>query len=185
MTAENLPELRGRRTHRAFHLVVDDTFVNQWRRRIRRALEFNPVTFLSKIHFVQLGEEHRVHINRQQIIEILTVFGSKRIRRPVAAGKGVHKGVQRTPDHHEERIAYRIAFTAAERCMLENMRHPGRIHRESAKRHEEHILVVLRRKMQMCRPCFLVAIFFHIDVQRFDPMTTHLFEGRVYSVFSG
>ena len=177
-----LPQLGGRRTHGPFHLVVDHASVYQVAARVIRFVEFQAVAFLGKIQRVQLGEKHRIQVHRQQVVKVLAVHAGKRIGGPVAAGEGVHKGVQRTPDHHEKRISDRITFATTQRRVLKNMSHPGGIHREGAQRHEEDVLVVVRRQMKVAGAGFLMAIFLNLKVQRVDPVTAKFLEGRVNCV---
>ena len=58
--------------------------------------------------FQALKDEHF-----EQILKIFFVFAGKWIGRPVATSECIHEGIERTPDHHKERVSYRIAFAAA------------------------------------------------------------------------
>ena len=179
MAAQVLPQLGGRRTHRAFHLVVDNAPIDQIGRGILGFVEFQAVTLLGKIQWVKLGEKHAIEVDRQQIVEVFPVHAGERIGSPVAAGKGIHEGVQRPPDHHEEWVANRKTLTAAKRGMLENVSNAGGIHREGSKRHEKNVLVVICGQVQVPGAGFPVTILLNLKVERVDPVTAKLLKGRM------
>ena len=92
--ADALPQLGNGRRHGAFHLVVDHTFEFQCRVPILRVFQLQTMAFLGEIQRVQAREEHRIQIHIQQVVEVFVVLGSKRVGSPVAAGHGVHEGIQ-------------------------------------------------------------------------------------------
>src|SRR5690606_10678547 len=165
-----LPQLGSWSTHGALHLVVNHAPVYQITGGIVRLIELKAMAFLGKIQGIKLGKKHRIQINRQQIVEILAIHAGKRIGGPVTAGEGVHKGIQRTPDHHEERIAHRIPFTATQSGVLKNVGNAGGVHREGSQGYKEDVFIVIRRQVQVARTGFLVAILFHLKVKGTDPV---------------
>ncbi len=180
MFAQGLPEYAHRRTHRAFHFIEYHTLEFQFTIRVIRCFEFNAMSFLHKIEFVETSEKHCIKIHIQQIIKIFFVLTGKRIRGPVTTGERVHKGIQRTADHHEERIAHRVMFAATQSRVFKNMRDPGGIHRHGAKRHQENIFLVIGINMIMQRAGLAVAVGFDLDIQRFDSLRTGPFKCRMH-----
>ena len=55
VTAHGMPENADRRTHGAFHFVIDDALDRQIAIRIFRLGEFEAMSFLGKIQFMQIG----------------------------------------------------------------------------------------------------------------------------------
>ena len=174
-----LPQLGSGRTHGPLHFVIDHAPVHQVAGRVVRLVELQAMAFLGKVQRVQPGEEYRIQVHRQQVVEVLAVHAGERVGGPVAAGKGVHKGVQGTPDHHEKRVANGITLTAAQCRMLENVRNTGGVHREGTQGHEKHVLVVICRQVKMAGTGFLVAILLNLQVKGANPVTANFLESRM------
>ncbi len=171
------PQALHRRAERAFHFVEHHALERQFRIRIVGVGEFQPVAFLGEIPFVQQRKKGRVQINIQQVVEILFVLTGEGVGGPIAAGEGVHEGVERTPDHHEKRIAHRIAPAAAQRGVFENVRHAGRILRHGQKSHHEGVVRVVGGEVQVPRAGGGVAVFLKVQLEGGDSLTACEFEG--------
>ena len=105
--------------------------------------------FLREIQRVQPREEHRIQIHIQQVAEILAVLGGEGVGGPVRTGEGVHKGVERAAEHHEEGITHRVALAATQRGVLENVRDPGGVFGHRAQCHHEYVFCRVTIEMQM------------------------------------
>ena len=147
--AHGLPQHRVNGAHGTFHFIVNHPFKGQLRRGVAGISKLQTMALLGKIQWVQSGKKYRVQIHTQQIVKVLFILAGKGISRPVTAGKRIHKGVERTPNHHKEWVAHRVLLTATERRMLKNMGHTGRVHRHSAQSHQKNILAVVCRQMNM------------------------------------
>src|SRR5690606_15856144 len=134
--------------------------------------------FLGEVEFVEVGEEHRVEVDLEQVVEVLAVLAGEGVGRPVAAGEGVHEGVHRTPDHHEEGVAHREAAAAAQRRMLEEVRHAGGVHRHGAQRHRKDVLGVVAGQVEVHGAGAQVLVFLHGNVQRGQVTAAAEHEGR-------
>ena len=110
---QSVSQALHRRTERAFHLVEHHALEGQFRGRIIGRGEFQPVAFLGKIALIQQREKCGVQIHVQQVVKILFILAGEGISGPVAAGEGIHEGIERAPGHHEERVTHRVALTAA------------------------------------------------------------------------
>ncbi len=172
-----LTEPLHRRTQRALHLVEHHAFEQQLRIRIVGPGEFQPVAFLGEIAFVQQGEERRVQIDIQQIVEILFVLTGERVGGPIAAGEGVHEGVERAPDHHEERIAHRVAPAAAQRGVFEDVSHAGRVLRHGQERHHEGVVRIVGGQVQVPGAGGDVAIFLKLQPQGGNTVAAQMLKG--------
>ena len=139
LVTESIPKNRGCGGHGALHLIEYDALEYQ-RLAAVVVLKLNSVTFLREIEGVQSREKHRVQIHIQQVAEILSVLRGEGVGRPVRAGEGVHKRIQRSAQHHEKRIAHGIALTATQCGVLKDMGHTSGIFGHGAQGHHEHIL---------------------------------------------
>ena len=144
-----------RRAQRTFHFIEHHALVNQ-RLAVRRGFNTNP--FLGEIQRVNMRKKYRVQIHLQEVVEVLAVLTGKRIRRPVAGREGIHKGIERAPNHQEERIAHRKALRATKHGVLENMGNAGGVFGHGLECHQKDILGIIRRQMQMACAGGAVAI---------------------------
>ena len=177
---QRLPEQARDAAHRAFHLVVDHAFEFERARGVFGICELEAMAFLREVHRVEPREEHRVEVHIEQVEEILAVLAREGIGRPVAAGEGVHEGVQRTARHHEKGVAHGVAFAAAERGVLEDVCHARGILRHGAQRDEEDVLGVVRGDVQVLRPGDAVTVLLDHHVQCRHRRAAQPFEGGVY-----
>ena len=168
ITADALPQLADGGRHRAFHFVEHHAFVFQWRIGIALFAEFNAMAFLGKIQLMQTREKHRIQIYVEQVFEVFIVLGRKGVCGPVAAGHGIHKGIQRAARHHKKRIAYRVLLAAAQCGMFQNVRHPGGIVGHGTQGDHKGFFIVVGSQMIMHRTGGDVLIVKNIDIQRFN-----------------
>ena len=168
----------SRRTQRALHLVEHDALEHQFRTGIVGLGEFQPVAFLGEVAFVQQREERRVEIDIQQVVEILFVLAGERVGGPVAAGEGVHEGVERTPDHHEERIAHRVTLAAAQRGVFEDVGHAGRVLGHGQEGDHEGVVRIVGGEMEMPGAGGAVTVFLEFQPQGGDGVTAQVLERR-------
>jgi len=101
------------------------------------------VPLLQEVQLVEAGEEDRVEVDVEQVVEILAVAAGEGVGGPVGGGEGVHEGVERTARHHEERVAHRVFAAAAQTGVFEDVRHPGGVLRDGAERHQKGVLIIL------------------------------------------
>ena len=85
------------------------------------------MAFLQEIQLIEPRKEYRIEIDREQILVVFAILTGKGIGGPIAAGHGIHKGVERTAGHHEKRVAHRVLLRATERGVFQYMRHAGGI----------------------------------------------------------
>ena len=135
------------------------------------------MALLGEVQGVQAREKDRVQVDIQQVGKVLAVLAGKGVGGPVAAGKGIHEGVQRAPQHHEERVAYRVAFAAAEGSVLKDVGDAGGVRRYRAQRHQEHILAAVRSQVVMHRAGDLVLVLIHPQLQGLDFMAAQQAKG--------
>jgi len=159
-----LPELRYRRTHRAFHLVVDDAVVVE-AGAVSIVRQLHPPAFLGEIERMQARKEHRIEVHAEQVVEVLPILGCERVSSAVGTREGVHIGVQRPPQHHEERVAHWVAAAAAERGVLENVCDAGRILGQGREGDHERVVAVGAGEMIMARPGRRMAVLRKLDTQ--------------------
>ena len=89
-----LPQHTDRRTHRAFHFIEHHTLEFKLAVRIIRLLEFNTMSLLQEIEFIQPGEKCRIQIDIQKIVEVFSVLAGKRVCGPVTTGECIHESIQ-------------------------------------------------------------------------------------------
>jgi hypothetical protein len=166
--AQGLPQNAGHRAARALHFVEYHALEYQLAVGVAGLGELHPVPFLGKVQRVQAGEKHRVQIHVQQVGKILAVLAGKGVGRPVTAGKGVHEGVEGTPQHHEKRVAHRIALAAAERSVLKNMGDAGGIRRDGAQGHQKYVLAAGGREVIVHGAGSEMFVLIHPHLQGFD-----------------
>ena len=154
-----------RRTAVTFHLIVDNTLVDQRRIRVIRHFKLNPVAFLGKIKAVESREEHSIEVNLHKIEVILAALAGKGVSRIVAGREGIHKGVERTPDHEEKGIPDREFFTAAECGVFEDMRDAGRIFRYRTQGQHEDVFDIVGTQVIMLG-ARLVIVLLNRQVER-------------------
>ncbi len=166
-----------RRTQRTFHLVEHDPFEHQFRIGIGGLGELQPVAFLGEIAFVQQREKRRVQIHVQQVVEILFVLAGERVGGPVVAGKSIHEGVERTADHHEERVAHRVALAAAQGGVLKDVGHAGRVLRHGQECHHEGVMLIVGGQMDMSGAGGAVTVFLELQPQGGNGMAAQMLKG--------
>ena len=76
-------------THRALHLVKDDTF-KLW---LIVFVQLYADAFLRKIKRVDIGKKRRIKVHSKQIKIVVFVLRGIRIRRPIGCGHRIHKRV--------------------------------------------------------------------------------------------
>jgi len=135
-----------RRAQRTFHFIEHHALVNQ-RLAVRRGFNTNP--FLGEIQRVNMRKKYRVQIHLQEVVEVLAVLAGKRIGRPVTGREGIHKGIERAPNHQEERIAHRKALRATKHRVLQNVCHTSGVFGHGLERYQKDILRIIGRQMQM------------------------------------
>src|SRR5690606_35194673 len=94
VATEGMPEYRVRGTHGAFHLIEDHTLELQVAGGVVRLGKLQPMALLGEVQLVQAREEHGVQVDLEQVVEVLPVLAGEGVGGPVAAGEGVHEGVQ-------------------------------------------------------------------------------------------
>jgi hypothetical protein len=123
------------------------------------------MSLLGEVQGVQAWEEHRIHVDLEQIVEVLSIARGEGVRGPVAAGEGVHEGVQRAPGHQEEGVAHREALAATERGVLQDVCNARRVLRHGQEGNQEGIVVVLGGEVQVAGAGGAVTVFLHCQVQ--------------------
>jgi hypothetical protein len=166
--AQGLPECAGNGAHRTLHFIEHHTLEYQVAVRVAGLCEVYPMTFLGEVQRVQTGEEYRVQIHVEQVVEVLAVLAGEGVGGPVATGKRVHECIEGTAQHHEERVAHRVALATAQGGMLQNMRHAGRVRRHRAQRYQKHVLTVFRGQVVVHSPRDGVLVLLDPQLQRLD-----------------
>ena len=175
---EPLPDLGRGRAHRALHLVVHHALVDQLGAGVARSRPLDPVPLLGEVHAVETGEEGRVQVHRQQVVEVLAVAGGEGVGGPVARGERVHERVEGAADHHEERVADGKAPAPAERGVLEDVGDAGRIAGHGQEGDEERVVVVLGVQVEVARPRRGVDVLLEREVEGPDPRAADGLEER-------
>ena len=137
------------RTGITFHLIINNPFKNQRRRRISRRLELNTMAFLGKIEGIKPRKKYCIQVDLHQIEVILAVLAGKWIGRIVTGRESVHKCVKGTADHRKERVPDRKFFATAKRCMFQYVRDASRITRHGPERNHEDVLVAVICQVEM------------------------------------
>ena len=165
---QRVPEARAGRAERAPHLVVDHALVDQLALGVAGHRELQAMALLREVERTQMGEEHGVEIDLQQVVEVLVVLAREHIGGPVAAGEGVHEGIERTPGHEEKRVSHREALAAAEHGVLQDVRDAGRVLWDGPKRQQEGVVVVVGGQVQVPRPGSGMSVLLGLQVERRD-----------------
>jgi len=143
-----------RRGVRALHLVEDDAPVGQ--RAIRRFQLVVPAFLLERL-LADAGEEDRIQVDIDQVVEVLEVGAGDRVAGHVRVGHGVEKSVERAFEQLDERLLDRVLAGAAQHGMLHDVRHAGRIGGRGLEGHAEDLVLVVILQGKQLRPGAEVA----------------------------
>jgi len=143
-----------RRGVRALHLVEDDAPVGQ--RAIRRFQLVVPAFLLERL-LADAGEEDRIQVDIDQVVEVLEVGAGDRVAGHVRVGHGVEKSVERAFEQLDERLLDRVLAGAAQHGMLHDVRHAGRISGRGLEGHAEDLVLVVILQRKQLRPGAEVA----------------------------
>ena len=105
-----------------FHLVEDNALVLPGP---VRAVGLDMPSFLTEAVFRNEGMEDGVHIDVDEVVEILQIGAGHGIAGLVRESEGVEKGLQRALEEVHEGFLDRIFARAAENRVLDDVRHAG------------------------------------------------------------
>mmetsp|Transcript_20996 Transcript_20996/g.35050 ORF Transcript_20996/g.35050 Transcript_20996/m.35050 type:complete len:249 (-) Transcript_20996:161-907(-) len=138
------------------HLIEDHTFEGQ---RVIFLLNFIVPTLLCQHQGVvhRTRKEHRIHVDVDQVVEILEVAAGHWIAGAVRERHGVQEGLQTGLHEFNEWLLHRILPTAAEHRMLQDVRDAIGVLRRRAEDHAEGLVLVrgLHHGQQL-GACFVV-----------------------------
>src|SRR5690606_36217928 len=107
------------------------------------------------------------------------VLAGEGVGGPVAAGEGVHEGVQGPADHHEEGIAHRVFLAATQHGVLEDVGDALGIHGYGAQRHQENVFGVVAGQVEVLGASDAMTVFLNGQVERGNGLAADPLEGRV------
>ena len=140
---------------------------------------FQPPTLLQKILFPEKWFEHRVQIHGHEIIVILLVAGGERIQRVVWPRHRVHEGGQRPVQHLHEGVPHGELVAAAERGVLQDVRHARGVSGRGPEVDTECLVGVLAAHVQVAGPRLLVLQQHRADVEVRHPPPLHHSPSRI------
>ena len=176
MLTQGLPKNAGGGAHGALHFIEHNAFKGEITVWVIRGFKFEAMTLLHKIQFIQTGEKYRIQVDVKQVEIILAILAGKGVGGPVAGCERVHESIQRAANHHEEGIAHRIAFTAAQNRVLKDVCDACGILWNRSQANQEGIFTVIGRKMKMRRTSHLVAVFIHLNIEGANVRGISVFE---------
>ncbi len=114
---------------------------------------------------VNLGMEDGVHIDPDQIHEILIIPAGNRIHGLVGVGHGVEEGFQGAFHQFHEGLLYRIPVRAAQHRVLQNMEHTSVILRQGAEGDGKGLVLILAVQPDQARAAFIMLHADHVGFQ--------------------
>ena len=129
----------GRRVA-ALHLVQYDARPHQ----ATVLIPFETVTLLFEGFFFELGKEHRIPVDPQQVQKVSLHGTGGRIDGLVRIGHGVQERMGASLQQHQERIFKGITLGTAQNGMFQDMGHAGVVGRRRPECEGEEVLRILR-----------------------------------------
>ena len=140
----------------ALHLIVHYPVISQ-----RPFRGFQPITpaFLAEdlLMLIDIGIEHRVHVDVHQVLEILVVAACHRINRLIRVGHGIEKCIQRALHQLHEGILGRKVPGSAQHGMFHDVGHAGAVCRGRTESDAEYFIVILILHQKHPGPALFVA----------------------------
>ena len=101
--------------------------------------------------------ENRVHVDIDQVVEVLVIAGGHGIDRLIRIGHGIEKGIQRALDQLHKGILDRIPIRPAENRVLDNMGDARRVGRGRPEADVEDLVVIVILQQNQSRAGLLMA----------------------------